>query len=96
MGRERFARAFRREFGLAFARVRRFSRALSRREREPSLDGAAMAAACGYFDQAHMVSEFRELAGASPSALWRQDCPTAEIRGLRAGTFLQYRRSESI
>jgi hypothetical protein len=25
-----------------------------------------------------------------------QDCPTAEIRGLRAGTFLQYRRSESI
>ena len=78
MGRERFSKAFRREFGLppkTFARVRRFARALCIGRREPTLSGAALAAQCGYVDQAHMIHDFQEFSGCSPSALWRQQLP---------------------
>jgi AraC-like DNA-binding protein len=68
------AARFRTEIGLtpkAAARVIRFSRA--RRlllenvagGRGPGLAG--LAAACGYFDQAHLAREFRSLAGCPPS-----------------------------
>ncbi len=59
------------EYGVgpkALARVLRFERArgmLVRSDR-PSL--AAVAAECGYADQAHMVREWHALAGSSPSA----------------------------
>ena len=71
---------FRAEIGLtpkAAARVIRFDRArhlLIRRVRSTSgvADGdgyrlADLAAACGYFDQAHLAREFRSLAGCPPS-----------------------------
>ena len=80
MSRERFSKAFRREFGLppkTFARVRRFARALHFREQEPFLTGAALAAQCGYVDQAHMIHDFWEFSGSAPSALWRQELPDA-------------------
>jgi AraC-like DNA-binding protein len=80
MSREGFSRAFRREFGRSpktFARIRRFARTLREREREPSLDGAALAAQCGYVDQAHMIHDFHEFAGGPPSALWRRELPDA-------------------
>jgi AraC-like DNA-binding protein len=80
MSRERLSKAFRREFGLTpktFARVRRFARALQTRQQEPSLDGAALAAECGYVDQAHMIHDFREFAGSPPTALWRRELPDA-------------------
>ena len=80
MSRKRFSKAFRREFGLSpktFARVRRFARALHVREQEPSLTGAALAAQCGYVDQAHMIHDFGEFSGSAPSALWRQELPDA-------------------
>jgi AraC-like DNA-binding protein len=66
---------FRAETGLtpkAAIRVARFHRArrlLQRRAgagRPPCL--AALAAECGYCDQAHLAREFRDLAGCSPSA----------------------------
>jgi len=65
---------FRAEIGLApkaAARVVRFDRArrlLQRRVaagRPPAL--ADLAVECGYYDQAHLASEFRALAGAAPS-----------------------------
>jgi AraC-like DNA-binding protein len=80
MSRERFSKAFRREFGLSpktFARVRRFARAVNVRRQEPSLTGAALAAQCGYVDQAHMIHDFREFSGSAPAALWRQELPDA-------------------
>jgi AraC-like DNA-binding protein len=80
MSRERFSKTFRREFGLspkAFARVRRFARTLEVGRREPSLTGAALAAQCGYVDQAHMIHDFQEFSGSAPSALWRQGLPDA-------------------
>ena len=67
---------FRTEIGLtpkAAARVIRFDRArhlLARRARSTGDGGyrlADLAAACGYFDQAHLAREFRALAGCPPS-----------------------------
>jgi AraC-like DNA-binding protein len=80
MGRERFSKTFRREFGLSpkkFARIRRFARALRERALNPALDGAALAALCGYVDQAHMIHDFQEFAGSTPAALWRRELPDA-------------------
>jgi len=51
-----------------FARLVRFQRALSLLAR-PGTSLAALAARCGYFDQAHLVRDFRQFAGASPSRL---------------------------
>jgi AraC-like DNA-binding protein len=65
-----FIRRFKEQVGLTpkrYARVRRFQRALSRLQ--PGARGlAAVAADCGYFDQAHFIHDFRGFAGVSPSA----------------------------
>ncbi|MDJ0942758.1 MAG: helix-turn-helix domain-containing protein [Kiloniellales bacterium] len=70
--RKHLATVFRRHIGVApksFARVLRFECALRtlRAGRAPSL--AALAADCGYADQAHFNRDFRAFAGESPRAL---------------------------
>ena len=80
MRRERFSKTFRREFGLSpktFARIRRFARTLEVGRQDPSLTGAALAAQCGYVDQAHMIRDIQEFSGSAPSTLWRQSLPDA-------------------
>ena len=78
---------FREETGLtpkAAARVIRFDRARRLLQvqaatgEQPSL--ASLAADCGYYDQAHLAREFRELAGCPPSA-WLAE----EFRNVQAG-----------
>jgi AraC-like DNA-binding protein len=49
--------------------VQRFQGALRRAHRRASVDLADLAAAAGYFDQAHLTHEFNSLAGMSPSVL---------------------------
>jgi AraC-like DNA-binding protein len=65
-------RVFRETLGLspkAFAKLARFHRAL-RAAREDVPEGwASIAAAAGYYDQAHLIGEFRAIAGVTPSAL---------------------------
>jgi AraC-like DNA-binding protein len=68
-------RVFRETVGMspkAFAKLARFRRALhAAREREH--DGwASIAAAAGYYDQAHLIAECRALAGVTPQALLRE------------------------
>ena len=66
--RQHFARRFAAEYGLSpklAARVVRFDRA-QRMLRTPFLSIAQVAAACGYFDQAHLTRDFVELAGCPP------------------------------
>jgi AraC-like DNA-binding protein len=80
MSRERFSKTFRQEFGLspkAFARIRRFARTLEAARQDPSLTGAALAAQCGYVDQAHMIHDFQEFSGSAPSTLRRRELPDA-------------------
>jgi AraC-like DNA-binding protein len=69
------------ELGLppkVLARVLRFERArrmLERSDRPPLAD---VAAACGYYDQAHMNREWRELAGSSPTAWLAEELPSVQ------------------
>ncbi|MFF7896102.1 helix-turn-helix domain-containing protein [Streptomyces sp. NPDC007907] len=68
----RLARRCTDQLGLApkrYARVRRFQRLLRRvNAGHGPPDWAALAADCGYHDQAHLIHEFRALAGITPSA----------------------------
>ncbi|MCE9667639.1 AraC family transcriptional regulator [Myxococcus stipitatus] len=57
----------------AFARIVRFQRAVRASRRMPTPDWGAIAAATGYYDQAHLITEFRELTGVTPRALLRAD-----------------------
>lgn len=50
------------------SRIVRFNRALGLSRRDKS-DWADIAADCGYADQAHLVREFRDLAGETPTTL---------------------------
>jgi AraC-like DNA-binding protein len=70
--RRHFAARFREQVGLTpktAARVLRFERA-TRLLRQAS--PAAVALACGYYDQAHLNREFRELAGITPVQFERE------------------------
>ncbi len=65
----RFIELFRRQVGLApklYSRVRRFQAALRRIPTVTEVDWADLALACGYFDQAHLIHEFRSISGLSP------------------------------
>jgi AraC-like DNA-binding protein len=71
-GVRQLERQFREEVGLApktFSRIVRLQGAL-RRIRE-GLPLSEVAAACGYYDQAHMTRDFRQLAAMSPG-VWQQ------------------------
>ena len=67
----RFIELFRQEVGMppkVFARVRRFQAAVRRiGSSRQSIDWPAMALACGYYDQAHFIHDFRAFSGITPS-----------------------------
>jgi AraC-like DNA-binding protein len=54
------------------SRIIRFNRALSLSRQDTTSDWADIAADCGYADQAHLVREFRDLAGKAPTMLSAQ------------------------
>jgi AraC-like DNA-binding protein len=73
--RRHLAQRFHHELGLTpkqAARVLRFDRARRLIARPGECRLADVALSCGYFDQAHLTREFRELAGMPPTA-WRQE-----------------------
>ena len=49
------------------ARIRRFQRVFCTSREEPS-SLACVAAECGYFDQSHLIRDFRDFAGQAPAA----------------------------
>jgi len=65
-------RVFREAIGMSpkqFARLARFRHALRAARENSRLGWAGIAAAAGYFDQAHLIAEFHAIAGVAPRAL---------------------------
>jgi AraC-like DNA-binding protein len=56
-----------------FARVRRFQRVLTTLATEHPAPWAELALQCGYFDQAHLIHEFRSFSGLHPTAYAARD-----------------------
>jgi len=68
--RRRFVREFRERVGLApkrFARVRRLQRVLADAHRHGRMDWAEAADRHGFFDQSHLINDFRTLTGMTPA-----------------------------
>jgi AraC-like DNA-binding protein len=87
--RQHLTRRFRDEFGLTpkrAGRVVRFDRARHLLQQAP--DGfsiADVAAACGYFDHAHLDRDFADLAGCTPTQLLTDDLPSVQDEGVLVG-----------
>jgi AraC-like DNA-binding protein len=52
-----------------FARIIRFSKAYRLRESRPELAWSAIAGEAGYFDQMHMIKDFKKFTGSTPTIL---------------------------
>lgn len=72
ISRQHLARQFLHHVGVppkTFARVIRFQRLVGdRRSRHSSVDWGSLAVEHGYYDQSHLIADFRDLAGATPSS----------------------------
>lgn len=67
----RFGEIFNREIGMSpksYARLRRFRRTLDSAHGTSAPDWCDLAATMGYADQAHLIREFREFSGLTPTA----------------------------
>lgn len=65
-------RVFREAVGVSpkeFAKLVRFDRALSAAREDVRASWASIAAATGYYDQAHLIGEFQSISGVTPRAL---------------------------
>ncbi|XYH94523.1 helix-turn-helix domain-containing protein [Sorangium sp. So ce1128] len=70
MSAKRFIRSFTEQVGLTpkrYCRVRRFQQVISAIERGERVSWAGVAAACGYYDQAHFIHDFRAFACLTPT-----------------------------
>ena len=81
MSAKTLERRFRNEVGLTpkmFQRVVRFRMAFRMLEHQRG-GGARIAAAAGYYDQAHMIRDFRQFTGTSPREFFRPETPLAGL-----------------
>lgn len=76
--RKHLARRFQIEVGQSpktVARILRFENAQRRAQAHPRAGWSEIALDCGYADQAHLIREFRQLAGLTPPELLRRTDP---------------------
>ncbi len=72
--RKRIVARFREQVGLppkTVARIMRFERARALAEEAHAPDWALIAMECGYYDQSHMINEFRAVAGRTPETFFQ-------------------------
>jgi AraC-like DNA-binding protein len=78
--RKHLAALFRREVGLtpkALARVHRFHAALASLRSSREVDWSRLAAECGYYDQSHLIRDFRAFTGCTPEEIVATAAPDA-------------------
>lgn len=81
LSRQHLARQFAQHVGVSpktFARVIRFRRVVDATWKREDVDWADVAARFGYYDQSHLIHEFRELGGATPFQI--SNPPQADAR----------------
>lgn len=72
--RKRIVARFREEVGLppkAMARLLRFDRARTLAERPGRPDWSRIAVECGYYDQSHLINDFRAVTGRTPETFFQ-------------------------
>jgi AraC-like DNA-binding protein len=79
LSQRRFIQIFAREVGMPpklFCRVRRFRQALETVRHTAAPDWGRVAVDCGYYDQSHLIHDFRSFSNLSPAEFVRQrsDC----------------------
>jgi AraC-like DNA-binding protein len=75
LSQRRFIQVFTAEVGLTpklYSRVQRFQRAWASARKAPAPVWARIAAACGYFDQSHLIRDFQAFAGLTPEEYVRR------------------------
>ncbi|MFO1501656.1 MAG: helix-turn-helix domain-containing protein [Verrucomicrobiota bacterium] len=65
-----------------FCRIQRFQRVMGQIQAVRPVDWADVACACGYYDQAHFVHDFRSFTGLNPTAYLRLECPDSRFLNL--------------
>jgi AraC-like DNA-binding protein len=81
MSMRNFERRFSENLGISpklYCRIIRFNHALELKLKNPSTNWSSIAQECGYFDQMHLIKDFKEFAGASPHVLLNQTPPPKE------------------
>jgi AraC-like DNA-binding protein len=71
LSQKRFTERFKVDVGLTpkrYCRLLRFQHVVTRAHRATAVDWGDLALDCGYFDQAHLIHEFREFSGLTPTA----------------------------
>jgi AraC-like DNA-binding protein len=84
--RQQFARRFSTATGMTpkmFARVTRFQFLIHALLSTDVSEWASVAANVGFYDQSHMINEFREFAGASPTVFFQPHGDTADAPNLQ-------------
>jgi AraC-like DNA-binding protein len=75
LSQRHFIKVFSNQVGVTpklFGRVQRFQRAVDLTRNSSTPDWADIAAACGYFDQSHLIHDFQTFSGLSPIEFQRQ------------------------
>ena len=75
LSQRHFINVFAKQVGITpkqFARVQRFQRAADLTRSTSTPNWADIAAACGYFDQSHLIHDFKVFSGLSPTEFLRQ------------------------
>ncbi|MBT1706106.1 helix-turn-helix domain-containing protein [Chryseosolibacter indicus] len=58
---------------MLYHRIVRFNKAFSIKEKNPSLSWFTIALTCGYSDLSHLIKDFKQLAGSTPSQLAQEE-----------------------
>jgi AraC-like DNA-binding protein len=83
MCQRRFRPVFAAQVGLPpklFCRILRFQRARTLVDQSQKLDWAQLASTCGYFDQSHLINDFQEFSGLSPTEYLRRHQPDGRLK----------------
>jgi transcriptional regulator GlxA family with amidase domain len=98
LSHRRFIQLFTRQVGLTprlYCRILRFQRAREALARIAAPDWATLAVRCGYFDQSHLIRDFREFCGLNPTQYLRDRSDRAlrnHVPILPPVNFFQYGR----